>query len=126
MSMKTPLGRVRGLGSAKAGTEHFWAQRVTAIALVPLVLWFIAKVITLTGADYATARAAVADPLFAVPLLLLIGTGFYHLKLGLQVVIEDYVSTDSLKIAALLLNSFFCAGVGILCVFAVLQISFGG
>lgn len=126
MSMKTPLGRVRGLGSAKAGTEHFWVQRVTAIALVPLVLWFIAKVIVLTGADYETARAAVADPLFAVPLLLLIGTGFYHLKLGLQVVIEDYVSSDALKIAALLLNSFFCAGVGILCAFAVLQISFGG
>ncbi|MEN8722494.1 MAG: succinate dehydrogenase, hydrophobic membrane anchor protein [Alphaproteobacteria bacterium] len=126
MSLKTPLGRVRGLGSAKDGTEHFWIQRVTAIALVPLVIWFIAKVIALTGADYMTARAAVADPLFAVPLLLLIGTGFYHLKLGMQVVIEDYVSNDALKIPALLLNTFFCAGVGILSAFAVLQISFGG
>ncbi len=126
MSLKTPLGRVRGLGSAKDGTEHFWVQRVTAVALVPLVIWFIAKVIMLTGADFMTARAAIADPLFAVPLLLLIATGFYHLKLGMQVVIEDYVGNDAMKISALLLNTFFCAGVGILCAFVVLQISFGG
>ena len=103
MSLRSPLGRVRGLGSAKDGTNHWWAQRVTALALIPLTLWFCAAVISLSGAD----RAAVADwagsPVVAGLLILLIAATFYHAYLGLQVVIEDYVHNEMFKIGGLLL-----------------------
>ncbi len=126
MSLRTPLGEVRGLGSAKEGTQHFWQQRLTAVALVPLVIWFLINVIGLIGADYATASAALGSPMVAIPTLLLIGAGFYHMKLGLQVVIEDYVSNEGSKIALLMLNTFFAAAVGLACVYAVLKLSFAG
>jgi len=102
MSMRSPLGRVRGLGSAKDGTGHWWAQRLTALALIPLVLWFCISVIVMTGADYPAVAAWIASPLVAGLLLLLIASTFYHGALGLQVVIEDYVHHEMTKLAMLL------------------------
>ena len=126
MSLRTPISRVRGLGSAKDGTEHFWMQRVSAIALVPLVIWFAASLVFMSGSGYADVVNWLSSPLVAILMLLTITAGFYHLKLGLQVVIEDYVHSEGLKLAALLLNTFFCLAVGISAAFAVLKIAFGG
>jgi succinate dehydrogenase / fumarate reductase membrane anchor subunit len=124
MSMRTPLGQVRGLGSAKDGVKHFWHQRLTAVALIPLTIWFLVTVVSLVGADYATAANKLSEPIVAIPFLLLLGAGFYHMKLGVQVVIEDYVPDEAMKIACILLNNFFAAAVGIACVYAVLKLSF--
>ena len=102
MSMRSPLARVRGLGSAKDGTGHWWAQRLTALALIPLTVWFCVSVIALTGADYAAVAAWVASPVVAGLLILLVAAVFYHAVLGLQVVIEDYVHHEGSKLALLL------------------------
>jgi succinate dehydrogenase / fumarate reductase membrane anchor subunit len=126
MSMRSPLGRVRGLGSAKSGTEHFWAQRVTAVALVPLTLWFVYSVIALTGADHAAASAWVQSPVNAVLLLMLIVATFHHMQLGLQVVIEDYLHGEGLKIASLVIVKGGSLLLGVAAAFAVLKVSFGG
>ncbi len=126
MSLRTPLGQVRGLGSAKDGTHHWWMQRVTSVALVVLTLVFAVQVISLTGADHATVVATLGHPVTAGIAVLLIVTGFYHLKLGLQVVIEDYVHSGPAKITMLMLNIFGCAVLGIVCLLAVLKLAFGG
>ncbi|MDE1174945.1 MAG: succinate dehydrogenase, hydrophobic membrane anchor protein [Parvibaculaceae bacterium] len=123
--MRTPLSRVRGLGSAKTGTEHFWAQRATAFALVPLAIFLIASVVALAGSDYETVRHYAGNPLVAIALLALIGAGVYHMRIGMQVVIEDYVTTEGPKVLSLLANSFFAVLVGLACVYAVLKIGFG-
>ncbi|GAB4360238.1 MAG: succinate dehydrogenase, hydrophobic membrane anchor protein [Kiloniellaceae bacterium] len=102
MSMRSPLARVRGLGSAKDGTGHWWAQRLTALALIPLTLWFCVSVIVMTGADYAAVAAWIASPVVAGLLVLLVAAVFYHALLGLQVVIEDYVHHEGSKLALLL------------------------
>jgi succinate dehydrogenase / fumarate reductase membrane anchor subunit len=125
MAMKTPLGHVRGLGSAKGGTHHWWMQRVTAIALVPLVIWFVASMVGLIGADRATVVFWLKLPVPAVLMVLFMVTGFYHLKLGLQVIIEDYVHAECVKVSALLLNSFACIGLAAASIFAVLKIALG-
>ena len=125
MSIKTPLGRVRGLGSAKGGTHHFWMQRVTAVAMIPLTIWFVASIVSLVGADRAVVLAWLHMPVVAVLMALLLGTGFYHLKLGLQVIIEDYVHCEAVKITALLANSFGCIALAAASVFAVLKIAVG-
>ena len=125
MSIRTPLGRVRGLGSAKNGTTHWWMQRLTAIALVPLGIWLMASVVALVGAD-RTAVEWLARPVPVILMILLLTVGYYHLKLGLQVVIEDYVKTESLKLILQVLVTFACVGLGFACVFAVLKIAFGG
>jgi succinate dehydrogenase / fumarate reductase membrane anchor subunit len=101
-TMRSGLGRVRGLGSAKEGVNHWWVQRVTAAALVPLTLWFVASVILLAGADHATVSAWIARPINTVLLLCLLGATFWHASLGLQVVIEDYIHSERAKLAALL------------------------
>ena len=126
MSLKTPLGRVRGLGSAKNGTTHFWLQRLTAIALVPLSIWLMASIVALVGADRTAVVEWLARPVPAILMILLLTVGYYHLKLGLQVVIEDYVKTESLKLILQVLVTFACVGLGFACVFAVLKIAFGG
>ncbi len=123
--MRTSLGIVRGLGSAKDGTEHFWVQRVTAVALVPLVVWFMASLIALSAGDHASLVAFLKAPVPLIAMLLFLATGFYHLRLGMQVVIEDYVKDEGMKLAALLANTFFCTGVGTAAVVATLKISFG-
>jgi succinate dehydrogenase / fumarate reductase membrane anchor subunit len=110
--MRSQLGRVRGLGAAGTGVAHWWAQRVTAIALLPLSLYFVASVLILSGASRAQMVGYMGEPWNAVLFLLLIGTLFYHLSLGLQVVVEDYVHKESSKLATLLILKgliIFCA-----------------
>lgn len=124
MTVKTSLGHARGLGSARSGVAHFWAQRVTAVALVPLVTWLVVSLVSLTGADYATARDFFSAPLVSVLMLFVIVGGLYHLKLGLQVVIEDYVHSESTKLALLMLNNFFCIAMGLVGAFAMLKLAF--
>jgi succinate dehydrogenase / fumarate reductase membrane anchor subunit len=126
MSMRSPLGRARGLGSAKSGTQHWWAQRLTALALVPLTIWFVIAMVAATGADYTSARAFIGNPITAVLLILLIVATFHHAQLGLQVVIEDYVHTKPVEIALLLITKAAAVVLALAAIFAVLLIAFGG
>lgn len=126
MSLRTPIGKVRGLGSAKDGTEHFWVQRVSAIALIPLVIWFTVSLIFMTGASHSDVVDWLSAPLNAILMLLSIGAGLYHLKLGLQVIIEDYVHSEGMKLLSNLGNTFACTLIGVVSAFAVLKIAFGG
>jgi succinate dehydrogenase membrane anchor subunit len=125
MTQRTPLAKVRGLGSAREGAEHFWRQRVTAVANIVLVSFLIYLLVKLTGADYITVKRALAKPQNAIPLLLLALSGVVHMRLGMQSIIEDYVHTDGRKIALLMLNTFFAVLVGLSIAFAVLKLSFG-
>lgn len=125
MSMRTPLGRVRGLGSAKNGTDHFWAERITSVALVPLTLVFVGIVIAIVGKSHAEAVALLGSPLVAITMLALVLTGIAHMRLGMQVIVEDYVHGEFAKMAALMANTFFCALLAIACVWAVVKLSFG-
>lgn len=122
-SLRSGLGRVRGLGSAKEGVNHWWAQRVTAIALVPLTLWFVASVILLAGADHATVSAWIARPVNTVLLLALLVSTFWHAALGLQVVIEDYIHSEGAKLVVLLGVKALLALVGLAGVVAVLRVA---
>lgn len=124
MTMKTSLGRVRGLGSAKSGTHHWWMQRVTAAGMAVLMMWFVVSMIGLIGADYDAAMAWVRQPIVAIVLLVLVGTAFYHMRLGLQVVIEDYLD-GALKIAGIVLLNFGSIVLAAACLFSVLKIAFG-
>jgi succinate dehydrogenase / fumarate reductase, membrane anchor subunit len=123
MSLRSPLGRARGLGSAKDGTHHFWVQRVSAVALVPLSLWFVFSLASLPGASYAQVQWWVGYPAVAVTLVLFIAAALYHSMLGVQVVIEDYVGHEGMKITALLLSKFFHFAVAAASIFAVLKIA---
>jgi succinate dehydrogenase / fumarate reductase membrane anchor subunit len=124
MSRRSPLGRVRGLGSAKEGVGHWWAQRLTALALVPLALWFVGSVAMMTGAGYETVRAWAASPVVAGLLILLIVATFYHMALGLQVVVEDYVGREGVKVAALILVQAASVVLGLIGVLSVLLLLF--
>ena len=125
MSFRNPLGTARGLGSAKAGAGHWWAQRVTAVALIPLSLWFAVSVLQLTQADYVVVVNWLHTPYVAVLLSLFLATVFYHAYLGVQVVVEDYVHTEWRKIATLLLIKFACILLAAAGVFTALRIAFG-
>lgn len=122
---RTPLGKVRGLGSAKEGTDHFWKQRVTAVSNLILVSCLIVLLVRLAGADHATVKHALARPQNAILLLLLVLSGVLHMRLGMQTIIEDYVHSEGRKVLALMLNSFFTIVIGLTCVFAVLKLSLG-
>ncbi len=123
---RTPLGRVRGLGSAKHGVGHFIGQRVSAVALVVLVLWAVYSALSVAQADYVGARAWLGSPWHAVPLALLLFTALYHGKIGVQVVIEDYIHKPATRNALLILN-LFASWLGIAVgVFSILKVAFGG
>lgn len=123
--IRTPLAKARGLGSAHTGTEHFWLQRVTGVANVVLVALLAWQLIPLAGADHATVKDALRNPLLTLPLLLFVVAGMMHMRLGMQTVIEDYIRSEGCKLIALMLNTFFVILVGLTCVFAVLKLSFG-
>jgi len=125
MLKKTPLGQVLGLGSAKAGTEHWWHQRVTAIAGIPLVVFLIAYLLMHRGASRAEIVASMHNPFVATLMALTIANLVWHMRLGLQVVIEDYVHTDHTKYALLLINTFFAVVMVVAALFAILKMSIG-
>jgi len=123
MSLRSPLGRARGLGSAKDGVHHFWVQRVSAVALIPLSLWFVFSVAQLAGGDFYVVRHWVATPSVAIALVLFLASALYHSALGVQVVIEDYVHHEGLKIVSMLLQKFAHAVVAAASIFAVLKVA---
>jgi succinate dehydrogenase / fumarate reductase membrane anchor subunit len=122
---RTPLSRARGLGSAKEGVHHWWMQRVTAIALIPLVVWFAISLVMLSGADFAVVRAWIGSPLVMVLLTLTIGVGLYHGQLGLQVVWEDYTE-GALRVFLILFTKFIAVLFGLGAILAIMRIGFGG
>jgi succinate dehydrogenase / fumarate reductase, membrane anchor subunit len=124
--LRTPLSRARGLGSAKEGVHHFWAQRITAVALIPLVAWFAISLIMMSGADYAVVRAWIGSPAVMVLLVLTIVIGLHHGQLGMQVVVEDYVHNDGMKLALIVLMRFIAVFFGLAAIVAILRIGFGG
>ena len=124
MSIRTPLARVRGLGSAKSGTEHFWHQRLTALANVPLTVGFIVLLVALLGRNQAYVKQILGSPLVAIGMLLFMGSITYHMKIGMQVIIEDYVH-GSWKMPLLIANTFFAGVVAAASVYALLKLSFG-
>jgi succinate dehydrogenase / fumarate reductase membrane anchor subunit len=124
--LRTPLARARGLGSARDGLHHWWAQRLTAVALIPLVVWFAISLVMLSGADYEVARAWIGSPLVMVLLILTITVGLHHGQLGLQVVIEDYVHGDGWKLALIVGVRFIAVIFGLAATVAILRIGFGG
>ena len=125
MTMRTPLARVRGLGSAKEGTDHFWMQRLTAIANIVLTPVLVYSIVTHVGQDYQTVKVFLGSPFIAIFMLLLILSGVIHMRLGMQVIIEDYVHSDGQKIAFLMANTLFAVLVGVTSIFAILKLSFG-
>ncbi|ABS63054.1 Succinate dehydrogenase hydrophobic membrane anchor [Parvibaculum lavamentivorans DS-1] len=123
--MRTPLARVLHLGSAKSGTQDHIRQRLTAVAIAPLSLFFLVLLVALTGADYETARSWLANPLVGILALCLIVAAIIHMRIGMQIVIEDYVIAPGLKHLSILANTFFSYGVGLACLYAVLKLAFG-
>ncbi|HEV2561570.1 MAG TPA: succinate dehydrogenase, hydrophobic membrane anchor protein [Rhizomicrobium sp.] len=120
---RTPRAKVEGLGAAHSGTAHFWQQRVTAIALIPLAIWFGWAAMHLVGAPYDMATAFLRRPVNAVLMILFIFAALYHMTLGVQVVIEDYIEQEGGKLLLLMLNRFFAWIVGAACLFAMFKIA---
>jgi len=121
--MKTPIAKVRGLGSAGNGTHHWWMQKLTALALIPLTIWFVASIVQMTGADYRTVMTWMASPVSATLMLIFMITGLYHLKLGLQVVVEDYIHREGLKMALQITILFGCILLAVVSVFSILKVA---
>ena len=122
---RTPLARVGGLGSAKSGTGHFWWQRVTAVANVPLTIAFILILVRLFGSNQATAQQTLGTPLIAITMLLFIASITYHMRLGMQIVIEDYVHGEVMRPVVIMANTFFTTAVGLAAAYGILKLSFG-
>ena len=123
--IRTPLGRVLGRGAAKSGTEHFWHQRLTAVANVPLTIAAMCIMISLLGRNQAAVAQILGSPAVAIIMLLFIASTTIHMRIGMAVIIEDYVHEDSLKLTLLMANTFFTIAVGLAAVYGVLKLSFG-
>ena len=123
MSLRTPLARVRGLGTAKEGTHHWWMQRVTSVALIPLVLWFVISLLSVARADYQTFHLWLSNPISAGLMVALLAAMFYHASLGMQVIFEDYVRPEGAKILAVLATQFVLFLLGAISIVAVLKIA---
>jgi len=124
-SIRTPLGRVRGLGSARAGTSDFWRQRLTAIAMVLLLVPAIIIVMTMLGRNHAAATQILGSTSVAIVLILFTVASVWHMKIGMQVVIEDYVHDERLKLVSIIANNFFTVAVALAAIYAILKLSFG-
>ena len=125
ISMRTPLARAKGLGAAGHGAEHWWLHRMTAVSNIPLVVAFILIVVGLAGRNHAEAVSIVSHPLVAILLILFIASITNHMRLGMQIVIEDYVHDKGLKLTALIANNFFAIVIAVACLFSILRVSFG-
>ena len=125
MGNGTQLGRVRGLGTAKTGTGHWWLARVTAISNLVLMAWFLVSLVRLPDLEHATVVSWLRQPIAAIPLLLLIASVFYHFRLGVQVLIEDYVHHEGNKVLAVLMLNFYVLALAFTAAFSVLKIAFG-
>lgn len=123
---RTPLGKSLGLGAAKSGTKHFIMQRLTALANVPLFVFFIFLMVCIVGKDYQSVHHVLANPVVAVILALMLLSGIYHMMIGMQVIIEDYVPQHLARTLLISLNVFFCFVMGAACVLAILKITLGG
>jgi succinate dehydrogenase / fumarate reductase membrane anchor subunit len=123
-TMRSPLSRVRYLGAAHSGTDHFWRQRLTAVAAVPLTMGFVVIVAGLLGRNHAATVQILGSPFVAIVMVLFVITNAYHMWLGMQVIIEDYAHSDA-KLTWLMLNFFFCFAIAVACIFAILKLSFG-
>jgi succinate dehydrogenase / fumarate reductase membrane anchor subunit len=123
--LSTPLARVRGLGAAKAGTEHFWRQRLTAVANVPLTIGFVVIMVSLLGRNHAAVQQILGSPVVAIIMLLFVLSIVVHMRIGMQVIIEDYVHDQLIKPALIMLNTFFSVAIGLTAVYALLKLSFG-
>lgn len=124
--MRSPLSRAKGLGAAKEGVSHWWLQRLTAVALTPLLLWSVYSIIGLVGADHGQVVAWMSQPVNTALFVILLVALFYHAELGLQVIIEDYVHGESAKITSLILAKFAMIFLSVLAVVSVLRVAFGG
>ena len=123
--LRTPLARVRGLGAARSGTGHFWWQRVTAVANVPLTIAFVIILVSLLGRNQPAAQQTLGTPPVAIMMLLFIASVTYHMRLGMQIVIEDYVHGEVIRPALIMLNTFFTTVVGLAAAYGILKLSFG-
>ena len=125
VSMRTPLARVKGLGASGHGVEHWWLHRMTAVSNVPLIIAFVIIVAALAGSDYARAIEIISHPLVAIILILAVISVTNHMRLGMQIVIEDYVHDKGYKIAAVIANNFYAVIIAIACLYAILKVSLG-
>jgi succinate dehydrogenase / fumarate reductase membrane anchor subunit len=123
--MRTPMRRVRGLGAAHTGTGHFWHQRVTAVAGIPLTIAFVVIIVALLGRSHAAVVQILGSPIVAIIMLLFIINTVYHMWIGMQEIVLDYVHEDKLKLVTLMANTFFCFAIALASVFAILKLSFG-
>ena len=122
-SMQTPLAAVRGLGSAKSGLHHWWNQRMTAVAMVPLVIWMVSLCILMTGASYQDALAIAGHPANATVLILFVAVGFWHAILGLQVILEDYVAAEGLRLVLIVVIRMFAIALAALSILSILRVA---
>jgi len=122
--MRTPLSKVRGLGSAKDGTGHFWHQRLTSVANIPLIIFFVWQIASLSGKPHSAMVERMSSPWVATVMLVVVIAGVYHMKLGMQSIIEDYVHSEISKILLLICNIFFCIMVAALCAISIMKLCF--